>query len=30
MANRFSVINGDLYNGGVTAEMKVRDEGSHW
>lgn len=23
MANRFSVINGDLYNNGVTTEMKV-------
>lgn len=23
MANRFSVINGDLYNGGTVSEMKV-------
>lgn len=23
MANRFSVINGDLYNGGTSSEMKV-------
>ena len=23
MANRFSVINGDLYNGGIVSEMKV-------